>query len=91
MVEFMEKTWIYRIVPCSRKEKKNLDRLVPFRAKRKSAPIIITNWQNWEHSLYVKINVHGRFVILDSGVIEELAAEIKRIKRERKLGLELEK
>lgn len=45
--------------------------------------IFIHNWVNWEHSFWVKIRRHGRYVIVDSGLIEELAREIKEIKRKR--------
>lgn len=82
-MNFMEKIWAYRIVPKSRNEKKNLSGIAPFRAKGKErkAPIQITFWHGWQNSFWVQIKDCNASIIVDSGVIEELAEEIKKIKK----------
>jgi len=64
--------------------KENMEGIARFRAKGKTAPIEITNWADWEHSYWVRLNIrhpNARALIVDSGVIEELADAIRRIRR----------
>ena len=80
----------YRIVSRLRREKKNLDGITPLlRDMGTSNTVEIHNWINWDNSLWVKITTYGDSVIIDSGVIEELAKEIVSIKRNRKILLPL--
>jgi hypothetical protein len=81
-MNFRERVWKYRIIEKNRREKKNLNGIVPFRAKGKKAPIEITNWHGWKTSLWVSIRHYpNQQIVLDSGIIEELAAAIRRIKQ----------
>ena len=81
-MKFREKVWKYRIVQKKRQEKKNMNGISPFKAKGKTAPIEITNWNSWKSSYWVCLRDYkDQMIILDSGVIEELASAIKRIKQ----------
>ncbi len=73
----------YRIISKKRNEKKSLEGIV--KAKRKlrkeQSGVSISDWNTWENSFWVKIQTYSNSVIIDSGVIEELAKEIKRLKK----------
>jgi len=43
--------------------------------------IEVSRWQNWDKSFWVKIQRFNSYVIVDSGVIEQLADEIRRLKK----------
>lgn len=80
----MEEYKEYRIVSFKRKNKEGYLEGIEY-AKRKmrkdERSILISKWNGWDKSFWIKIKGHSSQVILDSGVIEQLAEEIKRIKK----------
>lgn len=49
--------------------------------------IEVRNWINWKKSFWVKINSDNSSVVLDSGVIMQLAEELKRLSNRKERGL----
>lgn len=74
----------YRIVSFKRRNNKKgyLEGIEYARKKLKGCGIVISNWIGWDTSFWVKITgLTGQVIILDSGVIEQLSDEIKRLKK----------
>ena len=74
----------FRIIDKKKREKKNLEGIDPLLRNRGQSNIIeIKNWRNWKYSFWVKITKYGGSVIVDSGVIEELAEKIRQLRKKK--------
>ena len=80
------KDYKYLIVDRTRKNKNNLEGITTLKKDSKAVnrKIIVSKWWNWDTSLWIYIKDKDNSIILDSGVIEELAEEIKKIKEEQR-------
>ena len=85
----------FRVVEKIRKEKKNLEgierviRKEPDRFHNTAHRIYIDKWNNWETSLWIGFKEGDDEIVVDSGVIQELAKEIEsrlRLLKQRKIA-----
>ena len=74
---------VYRIVAKKRREHKSLDgiKITKDLGDGQTTRIGLVRWNNWNTSFRVTIEDNGKQIYLDSGVIEELAEEIRRLKK----------
>jgi hypothetical protein len=75
----------YKIVNRPRKDRKNIEGIENRHQKGRPSKntIDIEEWTDWDSSFWVRIERSGDYVIVDSGVIEELAEKIKYLRKER--------
>ena len=75
----------YRIIDCKKRNKQSLSTITPLlKDTGRSNTIEISKWHNWDTSFWIKIIAYENSIIVDSGVIEKIAEEIKKIKKRAK-------
>ena len=73
----------YKFINNKRMSKRNLEGIQL--AKRRPIDYVqIANWVNWDSSFWIKIKRCDRSIVVDSGIIEGIAKEIKKLKGDKK-------